>query len=158
MALASQGGVTFTVSKSPNWDKTVERYKTYSPRFRIHALLDNTANEAQQEAWKQLDAAVYNTPTPPGSVRTGKARRAVKKLRPTFRISDHAEQSGIYIDRNVANRDGFYYPRTLEEGSEKINYRARHYWQNTRIIMFARLMARGRQTLQELGADIGIAR
>jgi hypothetical protein len=150
MALASQAGVTFTASKSPNWDKLTNRYKSVNGSAELvkTGLIKWTMAEGVMVARDQMDQAIYHTPLPPGGVRTGLTREAVV-MRPGFGVGGRGDFGSIAVD--IA-RFQTYYPRFVEDGTSRMA--ARHFWRNTRTLMAARFAAQGRQALKTLKMNL----
>lgn len=118
--------------------------------------------EAIKEARHQLDTLVYKAALPPsagpGYERSGRTRRAVSK-RPIITESlpggrGEMVTGEVFVDRNIANRDGFYYPAVLNRGRTDIRYWPRPFWSATKALIKVRYEKHGPEALHALRKDI----
>jgi len=98
---------------------------------------------------------VYDAPLPASAgadyVRTGATRRAIRKGEmPKIEGVVGKVTGEVLVDPDMANREGFFYPYILNRGRTDINYAARPFWRNTKIIMAAWFRQQGRRVLVEI--------
>lgn len=143
---------SFTVTRSPNWDKVVKRYK--GARDQVGLVTYGVAVWAQdtavREAQHQIDTLVYKAPLPPsagpGYERTGRTRRAIRK--------DPIKRTplGAFGNVRVAKEDfpAFYYPWILNRGRSGTSYWPRPFWTAMLALLRIRYRLKGREALREL--------
>lgn len=146
------------IELNPEWRFFARNLK--NPEKAMRGVQENVAKWAMTQGVKtaqaQLDRTVYNVSAPGKEGaghygRTGKTRRAVRKDGVSYDVTTHGVVGSIRLDHNIANRDGFYYPRILEEGMRKHPaYYARQFWMMTRIVMGVLFRNQGQRGLGEI--------
>jgi hypothetical protein len=158
------------------FDRVVKRYKNASEKVTLvqRGLVEWAMKEGIKEAQNQIKAMVYSKPARSGNVykggkfygvyatrRTGTTLRAISakgSVGGWMSTGVEISTSGtIHVDRNVANRKGFYYPWILEHGMRKHPaYYPRPFWSTMANLMRARYAAHGREALRQLHQQLRI--
>jgi hypothetical protein len=160
----------------PNWDKLIKRYINATDKVGLVSagVVKFMQREAIKEAQHQLDVMVYSQPLQNNTsqndyssrgrfmgtsihARTGNTRRAV--LSRNFTQYAHGASGEVYVDPEVANRDGFFYPAILNRGISGTRYYARPFWSAMEALIRVKFAKTGRAALKKLrlGFDISVA-